>query len=162
MSNDLSQRLDELKYIDWQQYHFVVNRSLLNDNQAALDKIGRSNSWLWRLPNKTELETLAEELKADRLTQASLMLRDATLKAVGVLVDDLESKDRKLRQAAAKDILDRVGLRAPDKTQVEVMASVAVRALDDVLAQVYGTIVPPPMIVDATFQDSNDDCNEEE
>ena len=78
----------------------------------------------------------------DRVTQAGLMLREATMRAVGVMVEDLESKDRKLRQSAAKDILDRVGLKAPDKTQVEVMASVAVRALDDVLAQVYGQVAP--------------------
>jgi hypothetical protein len=58
------------------------------------------------------------------------------------MIEDLQAKDRKLRQAAAKDILDRVGLKAPDKTQVEVMASVAVRALDDVLAQVYGKAAP--------------------
>ena len=160
MQTELTQNLDNLKYIDWNQYHFVVARSMLKDNQAALDKIGRSQSWLATLPNKTDLENLAQELKGDRLTQASLILRDATIKAVSVMVDDLDSKDRKLRQAAAKDILDRVGLRAPDKTQVEVMASVAVRALDDVLTQVYGKVeapVPAGMIVDASFQDDNDD-----
>ena len=138
MQTDLAKSIDDLKYIDWMQYHFVFARSLLDNNQAALDKIGRSQSWLASLPNKSELETLANELKADRLTQAGIMLRNAVIDAVNVMTDDLKSHDKKLRQAAAKDILDRVGLRAPDKTQVEVMASVAVRALDDVLAQVYG------------------------
>jgi len=143
MQSELSKSIDDLKYIDWNQYHFVLARSMLDNNQAALDKIGRSQSWLATLPNKAELETLAQELKGDRLTQASIMLQHATIKAVSVMVDDLDSKDRKLRQAAAKDILDRVGLRAPDKAQIEVMASVAVRALDDVLTQVYGKVDAP-------------------
>ena len=160
--SQLQSQLDELRLSNPLQYSYVYWRSILPTTTAALAKIDRSANWLYTQENKLELQELADMLMTDRVTQAGLMLRDATLKAVSVMIDDLDSKDRKLRQSAAKDILDRVGLRAPDKTQVEVMASVAVRALDDVLAQVYGTIVPPPMIVDATFQDSNDDCNEEE
>ena len=159
--NELQTQLDYLKQSSPIQYEYVVQRSMTPTANMALDKIQRTVGWLHALPNKRELQELSDQLRADRIMQASLMLQQATIKAVSVMIDDLDSKDRKLRQSAAKDILDRVGLRAPDKTQVEVMASVAVRALDDVLAQVYGK-VEAPMIVDATFQDSNDDCNEEE
>ena len=159
--NELQSQLDYLKQSSPIQYEYVVQRSMTPTANMALDKIQRTVGWLHALPNKRELQELSDQLRADRIMQASIMLQQATIKAVSVMIDDLDSKDRKLRQSAAKDILDRVGLRAPDKTQVEVMASVAVRALDDVLAQVYGK-VEAPMIVDATFQDSNDDCNEEE
>lgn len=135
---ELESQLAELRSTNPLQYSYVYWRSILPTTTAALAKIDRSPNWLYTQENKLELQELADALMTDRVTQAGLMLREATLKAVGVMVDDLDSKDRKLRQAAAKDILDRVGLRAPDKTQVEVMASVAVRALDDVLAQVYG------------------------
>ena len=158
MQSELQSQLTYIKSIDPDQHAFVYYRSMLPTNEAALKEVGLSNTWLWRLPNKAELESLAMELRHDRLTQASIMLQQATIKAVSVMVDDLDSKDRKLRQAAARDILDRVGLRAPDKTQVEVMASVAVRALDDVLTQVYGKVdapAPAGMIVDASFQDGD-------
>ena len=156
MQTDLAKSIDDLKYIDWNQYHFVFARSMLKDNQAALDKIGRSQSWLATLPNKSELETLANELKADRLTQASIMIRDSVLDAVMVMTNDLKSPDRKLRQAAAKDILDRAGLKAPDKTQVELIATIAARTLEDVLTQVYGQPeqLPPGDVIDGTIIDS--------
>ena len=156
--NDLQSQLDYLKQSSPIQYEYVVQRSMTPTANMALDKIQRTVGWLHALPNKRELQDLSDQLRADRITQASIMLQQATIKAVSVMVDDLDSKDRKLRQAAAKDILDRVGLRAPDKTQVEVMASVAVRALDDVLTQVYGKVdapAPAGMIVDASFQDGD-------
>jgi len=128
---------------------------MLPTNEAALKEVGLSNTWLWRLPNKAELESLAMDLRHDRLLQASMALQEATMDAVKVMVDDLKSHDKKLRQSAAKDILDRVGLRAPDKTQVEVMASVAVRALDDVLTQVYGKVD----VIDSVIVDNDDNVD---
>ena len=158
--SDLHNQLADLRSTSPIQYSYVYWRSILPTSAAALAKIDRSANWLYTQPNKLELQELADLLMTDRVTQAGLMLREATMRAVGVMVEDLESKDRKLRQAAAKDILDRVGLKAPDKTQVEVMASVAVRALDDVLAQVYGkeqAQLPAGDIVDGEIIDNVDD-----
>ena len=156
--NELEQQLDTIKRHSPIQYEFIYWRSVLPSANAALDKIQRTTGWLHTQENKDELLDLSDQLRVDRITQASIMLREATMRAVGVMVEDLESKDRKLRQAAAKDILDRVGLLAPDKTQVEVMASVAVRALDDVLAQVYGkpaAQLPAGDVIDGEIVDAD-------
>ena len=161
--NELEQQLDTIKRHSPIQYEFIYWRSVLPSANAALDKIQRTTGWLHTQENKDELLDLSDQLRVDRITQAGLMLREATMRAVGVMVEDLESKDRKLRQSAAKDILDRVGLKAPDKTQVEVMASVAVRALDDVLAQVYGQVAPQQPqaqagdVIDGEIVDNVDD-----
>jgi hypothetical protein len=163
--NELEQQLDTIKRHSPIQYEFIYWRSVLPSANAALEKIQRTTGWLHTQANKDELLDLSDQLRVDRITQASIMLRNAVLDAVNVMTDDLKSHDRKLRQAAAKDILDRVGLRAPDKTQVEVMASVAVRALDDVLAQVYGRDTPAlpagdivdGEIVDGEIVDNADD-----
>jgi len=158
MQSELQSQLTYIKSIDPDQHAFIYYRSMLPTNEAALKEVGLSNTWLWRLPNKSELESLAMELRHDRLLQASMALQEATMDAVRVMVDDLKSHDKKLRQSAAKDILDRVGLRAPDKTQVEVMASVAVRALDDVLTEVYGKVEVPALVdvVDSVIVDEMD------
>ena len=161
--NELQSQLDTLKYVNPIQYEYVYYRSILPSANAALEKVHRTTGWLHTQPNNDELEEMAGMLRTDRITQAGIMLQQATIKAVSVMVDDLDSKDRKLRQAAARDILDRVGLRAPDKAQVEVMASVAVRALDDVLTQVYGKVdAPAGQLVDSTSQDDNTDCTDAE
>ena len=157
--NDLQSQLDTLKYVNPIQYEYVYYRSMLPTANAALEKVHRTTGWLHTQENKDELEELAGMLRTDRITQASIMLQQATIRAVSVMVDDLDSKDRKLRQAAAKDILDRVGLRAPDKAQIEVMASVAVRALDDVLTQVYGKVDAPALPAAGVPVDGDLDSN---
>jgi len=150
--------LDILKDTAPLQYEYVVARSQCTTNRQALAKVERSESWLALMTDRDYLNELADRLRADRTSQAEIMLRQAVTSAARVMIEDLQAKDRKLRQAAAKDILDRVGLKAPDKTQVEVMASVAVRALDDVLAQVYGQAqLPAGDVVDGEIIDNADD-----
>lgn len=136
--NELQQELEELRIASPIQYAFVVERSNTQTSKQALDKIERGNSWLQMLENKEYLLDLSSRLYADRVSQAEIMLRQAVTGAARVMIEDLQAKDRKLRQAAAKDILDRAGIRAPDKTQVEVIATIAARTLEDVLTQVYG------------------------
>ena len=140
--NTLQAELEELRQASPIQYAFVIERSHTQTAKQALDKIERGNSWLQMLPNRDYLQDLASRLYADRVAQAEIMLREAVTGAARVMIEDLQSKDRKLRQAAAKDILDRVGVRAPDKTQVEVIATIAARTLEDVLMQVYGSDQP--------------------
>jgi hypothetical protein len=156
---DIRQELDALREESPIKYNFVIERSTAQTNAAALAKIERTQSWLHMLDDKDYLVDLASRLHADRVYQAEVMLRQATIKAASVMIEDLQSKDRKLRQAAAKDILDRVGVRAPDKTQVEVIATIAARTLEDVLMQVYGQPeqLPAGDIVEGEIVDNVDD-----
>ena len=142
----LQQELEELRQTAPLQYEFVVARSKMASNRQALMTIERSEGWLQRYTDVEYLTSLAERLRADRVAQAETMLRQAVTGAARVMIEDLQSKDRKLRQAAAKDILDRVGVRAPDKTQVEVIATIAARTLEDVLMQVYGSDSKPGLL----------------
>lgn len=156
----LQKELDELKEAAPLQYEFVVARSQMASNRQALTKIERSEGWLQRYTDVEYLTSLAERLRADRVSQAELLIRQAVTSAARVMIEDLQAKDRKLRQAAAKDILDRAGIRAPDKTQVEVIATIAARTLEDVLTQVYGKdtqALPAGDVVDGEIVDNEDD-----
>ena len=152
----IQSELDELKETAPLQYEYVVARSQTTTSRDALAKVERSESWLQLKTDRDYLNSLAERLRADRVSQAEIMLRQAVTSAARVMIEDLQAKDRKLRQAAAKDILDRAGIRAPDKTQVEIIATIAARTLEDVLTQVYGQApqLPPGDIVDGGIIDN--------
>jgi hypothetical protein len=156
---DVLTELDELMDTSRIQYEYVIARSQLPTIKEALAKVDRSVGWLYALPNKDYLEEIADKLRYDRLKQAEFLIRQAVTGAARVMIEDLQAKDRKLRQAAAKDILDRAGIRAPDKTQVEVIATIAARTLEDVLTQVYGQapMLPQGDVVDGTIIDNVDD-----
>jgi hypothetical protein len=154
----IQSELDELKEAAPLQYEYVVARSQTTTSRDALAKVERSESWLQLKTDRDYLNALAERLRADRVAQAETMLRQAVTGAARVMIEDLQAKDRKLRQAAAKDILDRAGIKAPDKTQVEVIATIAARTLEDVLAQVYGkeqAQLPAGDIVDGEIVDGD-------
>lgn len=155
----LQQELEELRQTAPLQYEFVVARSNMASNRQALTTIERSEGWLQRYTDVEYLTSLAERLRADRVSQAETMLRQAVTSAARVMIEDLQAKDRKLRQAAAKDILDRAGIRAPDKTQVEVIATIAARTLEDVLTQVYGQApqLPAGDVIEGEIVDKQDD-----
>ena len=159
MDATLETELHELKRQSPLLWRFVVARAEHNTDNQALAVIDRSTAWLHLLPEKQYLSDLADRLRNDRVQQAAMLLEQAATAAARVMLDDLQCEDRKLRQSAAKDILDRLGVRAPDKTQIDVVASVNSRTLEDVLLSVYAKrqerLQPgSDDVIDGQFQDA--------
>ena len=138
MDATLQEELTELRQQSPMFYEWVVARSNLDSDTKALAVIKRGQSWFQMLDEKEHLQELAARLRNDRVTQAMYALEDAAIKAASTLVDKLSSNDDRVAVQAANSILDRLGVRAPDKLQVDVQHSVSVRKMEDVLLQVYG------------------------
>lgn len=106
---DLQTKLEALKRLNRNRFDYVLARAHLSSVEAAVKEIGLSSSWYYKFPEeeRRELEELADELHYEAKIQAILILEQATIEAAKVKVEGLKSKDRRLAQDAATEILDR-------------------------------------------------------
>jgi hypothetical protein len=112
-SETIVERLDRLRQLSRSQYKYVYYRSQGMSKVAALKLAGRTLAWLGQLPKEDEdaLEVLALNLSTAGMEQAMIALNEAAMEAVQVKIAGLRHKSVWLQQAAASDILDRVGAR---------------------------------------------------
>lgn len=103
--NDLRAELDALEP---DLYAYVMRRAHTNSDAAAYKGI-ISRASFFRIDEsiRARLNELAGMLKKDSALQAHLELSGAVYKAVTVKIDGLDSRDPRIRQAAASEILDR-------------------------------------------------------
>ena len=142
--NKLRSSLDRIKSKDRNKMRFILARVDSDNITECCESIGVSRQWYYKLSDedRAEIEECVIDLRDAKVYQAMLVLESAAVTAARVLVNDLDDNDRRaknLRQAAAKDILDRLG--ASDKVErVEhrgrVTAQIDVAAH---LARVYGS-----------------------
>ena len=105
--DDLRTILEQLE-APW--YEYVWERSRTNTDSAAYRAAGVSRSSFYNLDaeERNRLNTIADALHRDRILAAEIELRNAALEAAIVKVAGLKERDRKLRQAVASEILDRI------------------------------------------------------
>jgi hypothetical protein len=90
-----------------EQRKWVIARLKLTTDAAAARVAGVHPATVCRWPNKAELDAKVKELLNHPLEQAMTILTDAVPDAARVKVDGLKSRDERIRQAAASEILDR-------------------------------------------------------
>lgn len=114
------EKLEALKKLNRRRFDYVLARSRLSSVTAALDEIGLSSGWFYKFTEaeRDELETLAEELHYEEAIQARMILAQAVNDAAAIKVAALQSKDRRLQQDAATEILDRVLGKALQPTDI--------------------------------------------
>ncbi|MGI6249893.1 MAG: hypothetical protein ACOYKD_00800 [Anaerolineaceae bacterium] len=86
---------------------YVMARVDAKSNAAALREIKMSRAWLHGC-DVNDLNQRAETIRLDLAQRALTMLKNALPAAAGALVDGLKSDDERIKQAAAKEILDRI------------------------------------------------------
>jgi heptaprenylglyceryl phosphate synthase len=128
--DDLRDYLEQLKD---SRLDYVMARSKCNSDSEAYRQAGISKPVFYRwLPEEREkLNDLAQRVKRETATRALMVLQDAAEQAALVKTKGLESRDERVKQAVATEILDRtVGKPATslevsgkngEKIQVEVV-----------------------------------------
>ena len=121
-STDLAQNSTDLaemlKVLTAEQLRYVAARASRSKDQDALKDVGIHRSTLARWKQEAPIDEVVRLIAQDNVLVAREKLRRAAAEAVDVLLDDLDGrKHSKIRQDAAKDVLDRLGVKAP--TQVE-------------------------------------------
>ena len=135
----IQEDIQSLKAYSPVEFRFVVARSYSKSTSQALATCGLSQGWLELDDRKNRLLPLADKLATNRILQAEFRLREIVPAAIDSMVNLMEnSADDRVRFQATKDILDRAGVKASDKIQLEVTGNVSLRSLQDVLMQVYG------------------------
>ena len=139
-SDELKQKLEGLRKLNRLRFDYVLERAKNTSIKSACENINRTQSWYYSFTpeERQELEELAIDLHYSQVTQAFLTLQGVSGRAAGVMADDLEARDKKLRQSAAKDILDRTGVKEPDRKEIDVTATVNITGLGEMLARAYG------------------------
>jgi len=95
---------------------FIRERLQVHTDAAAARAIGRTPAAVCQWKNKLVIDAIVTRLQAAPILQAQQVLIDASVKASMVKIDGLESPDETVRQSAASDILDRIGItRKPMK-----------------------------------------------
>jgi hypothetical protein len=140
--DDLKGKLVEIKKLNKGSYDYVLARAESNSISDAIEVTGYSRDWYYKAHSKEErevLEQLAEELHYAKLTKALVIVEEASAAAAKVMVMEMANKHADIRLRAAKDILDRAGIKKPE--QHEVVHGVRddmLRSFDDMLEKIYG------------------------
>ena len=119
---------ETLRGLSDSERRYILARVDAKTNVQALRECGLSQSWLTKT-GVDRLNAIADKLRNDISGRAIVLLEGALPEAVMVLIDGLYSDDERIKQSAAKDILDRVMGRATQKTEVTgAMANVDISA----------------------------------
>ena len=106
--DELTTKLDQIG--DDQKLNYVLARA-----EVTTDKDGYTNAevskptfYRWSRETREHLNKLALELKLKDALQAKLVLRAATKEAAEVKVGGLKDPNKRIKQSAATEILDRM------------------------------------------------------
>ena len=92
--------------LDERETAYVLARSEAFSNNQALKACGFSVGWL-RNKDVEDLNARADSLRKDKAIRASILLSEAVEEAARVKVAGLKSRDDRVKQAVATEIIDR-------------------------------------------------------
>jgi len=103
--------------LDERETAYVLARSDAFSNNQALKACRFSIGWL-RNNVIDDLNSRAESLRKDKAIRASMILADAVEEAARVKAAGLKSRDERVKQAVATEIIDRELGKVPQRQEV--------------------------------------------
>ena len=103
--------------LDKRETAYVLARSDAVSNNEALRVCGFSKGWL-NNRNIEDLNARADELRKNKAIRASMLLEEAVEEAARVKVAGLKSRDDRIKQAAATEIIDRSLGKVPQRQEL--------------------------------------------
>ncbi len=103
---DLRAELDQLED---KRLAYVMARSRVNSDAHGYGEAGihKNTFYSWPAEEREKLNDLAQRVKRETATRAIMVLQDAAEDAAVVKAAGLKSRDERVKQAAATEILDR-------------------------------------------------------
>jgi hypothetical protein len=98
-----------LNQLEDNRLDYVRARSLVNSDAQAIKDIGISKTafYKWPAEEREKLNELAQQLKRATVARAIMAIQAAAEEAALVKIAGLKSRDERLKQSAATEILDR-------------------------------------------------------
>ena len=103
--------------LDERETAYVLARSETFSNNEALRKCGFSMGWL-RNKNIDELNARAESLRKDKAIRAAMILSEAVEEAAKVKAAGLKSRDERVKQSVATEIIERNLGKVPQVSEI--------------------------------------------
>lgn len=82
------------------------------------DSLGHTVNWVRQHKKDTDVQAVVQTLQMECVEQAKSVIINGTTKATEAILQIIESGPPKERLKASQDLLDRIGLRAPEKREV--------------------------------------------
>ena len=103
--------------LDERETAYVLARSDAFSNNEALRICGFSKGWLTNRDIE-KLNARAESLRKDKAIRAAMILSEAVEEAARVKAAGLKSRDERVKQAVATEIIDRELGKVPQRTEL--------------------------------------------
>lgn len=103
--------------LDERETAYVLARSECVSNSEALRKCGKSEGWLYKR-DIDDLNARADELRKNKAIRASMILAEAVEEAAKVKAAGLKSRDERVKQAVATEIIDRQLGKVPQRQEI--------------------------------------------
>ena len=109
----------ELDKLEGRRVDYVMARSRTQSDSAALREIGLSGGtfYKWSQEERDHLNELAQKIKREAAFRAVIILQEAVEQAARVKVEGLHSRNERVKQDAASEILDRVAGKAAQRLE---------------------------------------------
>lgn len=104
-------------------------RSRVNSDAQGYSEAGihKNTFYSWPAQEREKLNDIAQRFKRETATRALMVLQDAAEAAAKVKVDGLKSRDERVKQAAATEIIDRTIGKSEQPVSGDIRISVSLK-----------------------------------
>lgn len=119
----------ELDKLEDNRLDYVMARAVVNSDADGYKTAGipKATFYTWPAEERARLNNLAQRFKRETASRALKVLRDATVEAAEVKVAGLKSRDERVKQSTATEILDRTVGRVP--AEVDLKATITAQII---------------------------------
>ena len=119
----------ELDHLEDKRLAYVMARSRVNSDAQGYSEAGihKNTFYSWPAQEREKLNDIAQRFKRETATRALMVLQDAAEAAAKVKVDGLKSRDERVKQAAATEIIDRTIGKSEQPVSGDIRISVSLK-----------------------------------
>lgn len=123
----------ELDHLEDKRLAYVMARSRVNSDAQGYSEAGihKNTFYSWPADEREKLNDIAQRFKRETATRALMVLQDAAEAAAKVKVDGLKSRDERVKQAAATEIIDRTIGKSEQPVSGDIRISVSLKNDND-------------------------------
>jgi len=123
----------ELDHLEDKRLAYVMARSRVNSDAQGYSEAGihKNTFYSWPAQEREQLNDLAQRFKRETATRALMVLQDAAEEAARIKVSGLSSRDERVKQAAATEIIDRTIGKSEQPVSGDIRISVSLKNDND-------------------------------
>ena len=125
---------DELEQLEDNRLAYVMARAVATSDRQGYTEggVAKTTFYKWSEEERNKLNALAQRFKRETAERALMILQDAAAFAAEVKVSGLKSRDERVKQAAATEIIDRTIGKTDQPVSGEVNIVVTIKENDRV------------------------------